>query len=66
MYASETDKNVKEQIIRSLGSQGAGKQLVEIARNEKDIELKKQAITWLGRMRNSKEATDYLAELLSK
>lgn len=66
LYASETDKNVKEQIIRSLGSQGAGKQLVEIARNEKDIELKKQAITWLGRMRNSKEATDYLAELLSK
>lgn len=57
---------MKEQIIRSLGSQGAGKQLVEIARNEKDIELKKQAITWLGRMRNSKEATDYLAELLSK
>jgi TolA-binding protein len=66
LYAGETDKNVKAQIIRTLGSQGAGKQLVEITRNEKDPELKKEGVQWLGRMRGSKEATDYLMELINK
>ncbi len=66
LYAGETDKNVKVQIIRTLGSQGAGKQLVEITRNEKDLELKKEGVQWLGRMRKSKEATDYLMELINK
>lgn len=64
LYAGESDKNVKEQIIRTLGTQAAGKQLVEITRNEKDPELKKECVQWLGRMRGSKEATDYLMELL--
>jgi TolA-binding protein len=64
LYAGETDKNVKEQIIRGLGQQGAGKQLVDITRNEKDPELKRDEVQWLGRMRGSKEATDYLMELL--
>ncbi len=66
LYIGETEKNVKAQIIRTLGSQGAGKQLVEITRNEKDLELKKEGVQWLGRMRNSKEATDYLMELINK
>jgi hypothetical protein len=66
LYAGETDKNVKAQIIRTLGAQGAGKQLVEITRNEKDPELKKEGVQWLGRMRGSKEATDYLMELINK
>jgi hypothetical protein len=66
LYAAETDKNVKEQIIQTLGQQGAGKQLVEIARAEKDPELKKEDVQWLGRMRGSKEATDYLMELINK
>ncbi len=66
LYAGETDKNVKEQIIHTLGQQGAGKQLVEITRAEKDPELKKEGVQWLGRMRGSKEATDYLMELINK
>jgi HEAT repeat protein len=66
LYGSETDKNVKEQIIRTLGEHGLGKQLVEITRAEKDPELKKEGVQWLGRMRNSKEATDYLMELINK
>jgi tetratricopeptide (TPR) repeat protein len=64
LYASEADKNVKEQIIRTLGSGGAGKQLVDVTRNEKDRELKAEGVQWLGRMHGSKEATDYLMELL--
>jgi tetratricopeptide (TPR) repeat protein len=66
LYANESDKTVKDQIIRTLGSQGQGKQLVEITRNEKDPELKRAGVQWLGRMHGSKEATDYLMELISK
>jgi TolA-binding protein len=65
VYASETDKNVKAQIIRSLGQQSAGKQLVDVTRAEKDSELKAEGVRWLGRMK-SKEASDYLMEIISK
>jgi TolA-binding protein len=64
IYPSEADKNVKGQIIRTLGSEGAGKQLVDVTRNEKDRELKAEGMQWLGRMHGSKEATDYLIEVL--
>jgi hypothetical protein len=66
LYIGETEKNVKMQIIRGLGQQGAGKQLVAITRSEKDLELKKECVQWLGRMHGSKEATDYLMELINK
>jgi tetratricopeptide (TPR) repeat protein len=66
LYSTESDKAVKAQIIRTLGSSGAGKQLVDVTRGEKDPELKKDGVEWLGRMRGSKEATDYLMELISK
>ncbi|HLW76044.1 MAG TPA: HEAT repeat domain-containing protein [Bryobacteraceae bacterium] len=66
IYSNETDKGIKEQIMRSLAQQGAAKQLVAILRNEKDGELKAEGVRWLGRMRNSKEASDYLMEILSK
>ncbi|HTS76880.1 MAG TPA: HEAT repeat domain-containing protein [Bryobacteraceae bacterium] len=66
LYSSESDKNVKEQIIRALGVQGAGKQLVDVVRKEKDPDLKRDGVQWLGRMRGSKEATDYLMELINK
>jgi tetratricopeptide (TPR) repeat protein len=66
LYSGESDKTVKAQIIRTLGTSGAGKQLVDVTRGEKDPGLKKEGVEWLGRMRNSKEATDYLMELISK
>jgi tetratricopeptide (TPR) repeat protein len=66
LYSAESDKTVKAQIIRTLGSSGSGKQLVDVTRGEKDPELKKEGVEWLGRMRNSKEATDYLMELIAK
>jgi tetratricopeptide (TPR) repeat protein len=66
IYGSESDKNVKAQILRALANQGAGKQLVEILRNEKDAELKASGVRMLGQIRNSKEASDYLMEIISK
>jgi HEAT repeat protein len=62
-YSSESDKNIKSEILNSLGNQGAVKQLIECARKESDPELKRAAVRRLSEMR-SKEALDYLAELL--
>lgn len=65
MYASETDKGVKEQIVQALFLQGDAKPLVEIARKESDRDLKAQIVKRLSLM-HSKEATDYMMELLAK
>jgi tetratricopeptide (TPR) repeat protein len=63
IYASESDKDIKSEILNSLASQGAVKQLIECARKESDPELKRTAVRRLGDMR-SKEALDFIAELL--
>jgi len=65
LYSSETDKKLKGEILRSLHSQNAAKQLVDIAHKETDPGLKQEAVRELSNMR-SKEAQDYMLELLSK
>jgi len=65
LYSAETDKDVKEQILHSLYSQGSAKEVVDVARKENDPELRRQAVRMLSNMK-SKEATDYLVELLNK
>ncbi len=65
MYPSESDPEVKGQIIHALFIQNNGKALVEIARKESNTEVKKQIVHWLSVM-HSKEGTDYLMELLNK
>jgi HEAT repeat protein len=63
VYGSETDKDIKSEILNSLGNQNAVKQLIDCARKESDPELKRAAVRRLSQMK-SKEALDYLAELL--
>ena len=65
MYASETDKRVKVEIVHALFQQGNAKPLVDIARKETDPELKKELVHRLSLM-HSKDATDYMMELLNK
>ncbi|MGH9629541.1 MAG: HEAT repeat domain-containing protein [Bryobacteraceae bacterium] len=65
MYASETNKEVKEQILHSLFIQGSVQEIIDLARKEKDAELKREAVQKLSLMK-SKEATDYMLELLNK
>jgi tetratricopeptide (TPR) repeat protein len=65
MYAAESDVNVKKQIIQALFVQNNGRALVEIARKETNMELKKEIVHRLSIMK-SKEGTDYLLELLNK
>ena len=45
--------------------QGNAKALVNLARNEKDPELRKTAVEKLSVM-NSKESTDFMMEILNK
>jgi HEAT repeat protein len=63
IYGTETDKDIKSEILNSLGNENAVKQLIECARKESDPELKRAAVRRLSQMK-SKEALDYLAELL--
>ena len=65
IYSKETDHEVKAEVLNAYFLQGNAKALVAIARNEKDPELKKTAVSKLSLM-HSKEGTDYLMELLQK
>jgi hypothetical protein len=65
IYGRETDRGLKEEVLNAYFLQGNATALVAIARNEKDPELKKTAVSKLSLM-HSKEATDYLMELLQK
>jgi tetratricopeptide (TPR) repeat protein len=65
MYASETDKSVKQAIVEGLFMQQNAKAMVDIARKESDMTLKKELVQRLAMMR-SKEATDYMMEVLNK
>jgi HEAT repeat protein len=63
IYSSSQDAETRGRVLRALFSQGNAKQLVEIARKESNPELKKAAVQHLSHMK-SKEATEYLLELL--
>jgi HEAT repeat protein len=65
IYSKESDRGVKEEVLNSFFLQGNAAAIVAIARNEKDPELKKTAVSKLSIM-DSKEATDYLMEILQK
>jgi hypothetical protein len=65
IYAKETDREVREEVLNAFFLQNNAAALVAIARAEKDPELKKTAVQKLSLM-HSKEGTDYLMELLQK
>ena len=65
LYSKETDRSVKEEILNAYFIGGDAKDLIAAARVEKDPELKKKAVEKLSLM-GSKEANEYLMELLQK
>ena len=65
IYASQTDVDTRKRVIEALFIQGNARQLVGVARKETNPELKKSAVSRLSSMR-SKEATDFMMELLNK
>jgi HEAT repeat protein len=65
MYANESDPSIRKAVINALFIQGNSHALVELARKETNVELKKDIVQRLSNM-GSKEGTDYLMELLNK
>ncbi|MCX6629325.1 MAG: HEAT repeat domain-containing protein [Candidatus Solibacter sp.] len=65
LYNAEQDSQIKQSILDGLYSQRNAKALVDIARGEKDTKLKLRIVERLSNMK-SKEASDYLEELLKK
>jgi len=63
IYTKESDRSLKEEVLNAYFLQGNAKALIAIAKSEKDAGLKKRAVEKLSIM-GSKEATDYLMELL--
>ena len=65
MYSSEQDPEIKREISSGLYNQRNAKGLVDLARKESNPQMKQDIVQKLSTMR-SKEATDYLMELLNK
>lgn len=64
-WVNGQSKEVRAEIVNGLFAQGDAKALVEIARKETDPSMRKRIVERLSRMR-SKDATDYLMELINK
>jgi HEAT repeat protein len=63
IYGSESDKETKKQVVSGLFILRNAKSLVDLARKETDPEMKRDIVEKLSVMK-SKEATDYMVELL--
>jgi tetratricopeptide (TPR) repeat protein len=65
MYSSESDPGLRGEIINALFIQGNAKAMVELARKETNPEMKRAIVSKLSIM-GSKDATEYMLEILSK
>lgn len=65
IYAKESDRDVKGEVLNAMFLQNNCGAIVAIARTEKDSQLKKTAVSKLSIM-HCKEGTEYLMELLQK
>ena len=63
IYGSDTSPDVRKAVVNALFLQNNAKALVDLARAEKNPDMKKEIVSKLSIMK-SKEATDYLMELL--
>jgi hypothetical protein len=63
VYKTTTDPKIKKSIISALFITQDAPKMVDLARNEKDLELKRSIVSQLALM-NDKAATDYMMELL--
>ena len=65
VYGSSKDRDVKVRVIDALFAQGDAGTLVDMARKETDPVMRKRIVERLSRMK-SKEATDYMLEIINK
>jgi tetratricopeptide (TPR) repeat protein len=65
IYVSDASPEVKKEAINALFLQNNGKTLVELARAEKDLQMKREMVEKMANMGSkSKEVTDFLLEIL--
>jgi HEAT repeat protein len=64
IYQSDASPEVRKEAINALFIQSNGHVLVELARAEKDPQMKKELVSKMSVMGKNKEVTDYLLELL--
>ena len=65
IYGSTQDLETRKRVLEALFVQGNARQLVAVARKETNPELRKAAVSSLSHMQ-SKEATDFLLEILNR
>ena len=63
IYKSDQDRGVRDAVLQALFVQSNAKALIELARAERNPEMKKQIVSKLSLIQ-SKEATDYMMEIL--
>lgn len=63
IYRSDQNREVRDAVLNSLFLQQNAKAMVDLARSERDPEMKKQIVSKLALI-HSKEATDYMMEIL--
>lgn len=63
IYQSDQNREVRDAVINALFMQHNGKALVDLARNEKDPQMKMDIVKKMSLI-HSKEVTDYMMELL--
>ena len=63
LWASESDREVKEAILEAYFLQSNAAALIDIVRTEQDTELRNEALEYLSLM-GSDEAVDFLLEAL--
>ncbi len=65
IYASDSDLSIRKEILNALFIQGNAKALIDLGRKETDPSLKREIVQKLSVMK-SKEATDFMLEILNK
>lgn len=65
IYASDSDHGVREQVIEALFVSDEARALIDLARKERDPALRREIVEKLANM-DSREATDFMQEILSK
>jgi HEAT repeat protein len=65
LYSTETNQDLKKRIIHSMRGTNSASGLIDIFRKETSPELKREVVQMLSSMR-TKEATDFLMELVNK
>jgi HEAT repeat protein len=63
LYGNESDRQIRQEIARGLFHQENARALIDIARKENDLQVKRDIVRMLSNM-DTKEARDFLAELL--